>query len=115
MTERKPRPLQRPDIKARILKISDAFKAERIEQGLTPRQVAEAGDVSSVSVRNVEGYRSSMSIGLFLSMCDGLGISPAELLTAAGEGPGDSPSELLGYTPPTPTHEDDDGVPSEAE
>lgn len=90
------RPSSRGSIQERISKIAAAIAAEREAQGLSRADVARAAGTTRESMGNAERGRAAPSLPMFLAICDGLGIAPAELLELAGEGVGVSPSEQLG-------------------
>lgn len=52
----------------------------RLARGLTPKRMAGRCRVSPEAIRNVEAGRSEPALSLILIFCDGLGVSPDELI-----------------------------------
>ena len=52
----------------------------RLGQGVTPKRMASKCRVSPEAIRKVEAGRSEPALSLILILCDGLGVSPDELI-----------------------------------
>ncbi len=52
----------------------------RLARGLTPKRTASRCRVPPEAIRNVEAGRIEPALSLILILCDGLGVSPDELI-----------------------------------
>jgi transcriptional regulator with XRE-family HTH domain len=77
-----------PDDRAVYAEVGARLRAARRRTVLTQDALARLAGISRPSVSNIEAGRQSVTLALFLSLCDALGADPAELL---GPDPGDGP------------------------
>jgi len=63
-----------------MLQIGEKVKANRIRAGLTQAQLAEAADVGTPFIANIEGGQKMMSVPTLLAIADALEVSCDTLL-----------------------------------
>jgi len=77
-----------PDDRAVYAEVGARLRAARRRTVLTQDALARQVGVSRPSVSSIEAGRQTITLALFLSLCDALGADPAELL---GPAPGGGP------------------------